>query len=110
MEKKLDLTKKLGMALLAISIISLVVAEPSFAADPGSKIENGLRKVQGFLTGIVAMVGICAGIWIVIKKMPGIDDPMVKNEMFRGVGMVLAAVAVGAALVWLVPWVFQLFT
>ncbi|MFK3424010.1 CagC family type IV secretion system protein [Staphylococcus aureus] len=46
---------------------------------------------------------------MVLKKLPGIDDPMVKNEMFRGVGMVLAGVAVGAALVWLVPWVYNLF-
>nr|AKB09683.1 membrane protein [Staphylococcus schleiferi] len=87
-----------------------MLSNPIFAVtNPAPKIEQGLQQVQTFLTGLIVAVGICAGVWIVIKKLPGIDDPMVKNELFRGVGMVLAGVAVGAALVWLVPWVFNLF-
>lgn len=101
--------KKISLTALYVSLLSIVLSSPTFAANPGPKIEKGLQQVQTFLTGIVVIVGVCAGIWIVIKKLPGIDDPMVKNEMFRGVGMVLAGVAVGAALVWLVPWVFNLF-
>ncbi|MBJ6239751.1 CagC family type IV secretion system protein [Staphylococcus aureus] len=101
--------KKISLTALYVSLLSIVLSSTTFAANPGPKIEQGLQQVQTFLTGIVVIVGVCAGIWIVIKKLPGIDDPMVKNEMFRGVGMVLAGVAVGAALVWLVPWVFNLF-
>lgn len=80
------------------------------ATDPGAKISEGLKNIQTFLTGLIVIVGICAGVWIVLKKMPMIDDPMVKNEMFRGVGTVLASVAIAGALIWLVPWVYGLFT
>lgn len=101
--------KKIGVTAFYVAFLTVILSSTVYGADPGPKIEEGLNKVQEFLTGIIVAVGICAGVWIVIKKLPGIDDPMVKNEMFRGVGMVLAGVAVGAALVWIVPWVFGLF-
>ena len=101
--------KKFSISALYITFLSYVLTSDVLGANPGAKIEQGLQKVQTFLTGIIVAVGICAGVWIVIKKLPGIDDPMVKNEMFRGVGMVLAGVGVGAALVWLVPLVYNLF-
>lgn len=102
--------KKISLTTIYVALLCFVLSNPAFAvANPASKIEQGLQQVQAFLTGLIVAVGICAGVWIVIKKLPGIDDPMVKNELFRGVGMVLAGVAVGAALVWLVPWVFNLF-
>ena len=104
---------KFYYSLSYVTFLSLIFTAKVFGAegegDPGAKIEEGLNQVQGFLTGIIVIVGICAGVWIVLKKLPGIDDPMVKNEMFRGVGMVLAGVAIGAAMVWLVPWVFSIF-
>lgn len=101
--------KKISGASLYTLFLATVFTQTVFGADPGAKIEQGLSQIQGFLTSIIVIVGICAGVWIVLKKLPGIDDPMVKNEMFRGVGMVLAGVAVGAAMVWLVPWVFNIF-
>ncbi len=101
--------KKIGITAFYVAFLTVILSSTVYGADPGPKIEEGLNQVQEFLTGIIVAVGICAGVWIVIKKLPGIDDPMVKNEMFRGVGMVLAGVAVGAALVWIVPWVFGLF-
>ncbi|HFN8602472.1 TPA: CagC family type IV secretion system protein [Staphylococcus aureus] len=104
------MVKKFSLTTIYVTFLSFILTNTTFGAtNPGPKIEEGLQQVQTFLTGIIVAVGICAGVWIVIKKLPGIDDPMVKNEMFRGVGMVLAGVAVGAALVWLVPWVFNLF-
>lgn len=102
--------KKISLTTVYVAFLSFLLTNTTFAAaNPGPKIEQGLQQVQTFLTGLIVMVGICAGVWIVLKKLPGIDDPMVKNEMFRGVGMVLAGVAVAAALVWLVPWVYNLF-
>lgn len=102
--------KKFSLTTVYVAFLSIVLSNITLGAEnPGPKIEQGLQQVQTFLTGLIVAVGICAGVWIVLKKLPGIDDPMVKNEMFRGVGMVLAGVAVGAALVWLVPWVFGLF-
>lgn len=102
--------KKISLTTIYVALLSFVLSNPTFAAaNPGPKIEQGLQQIQTFLTGIIVIVGVCAGVWIVIKKLPTIDDPMTKNEMFRGVGMVLAGVAVGAALVWLVPWVYNLF-
>ncbi|MCM3570619.1 CagC family type IV secretion system protein [Neobacillus mesonae] len=79
------------------------------ASEVEAKVKEGLKQIQSFLTGIVVIVGICVGVWIVIKKLPGVDDPHTKNEMFRGVGMALAGVGLAAALVWLVPWVYNLF-
>ncbi|AQR26690.1 TPA: hypothetical protein OYD78_002400 [Staphylococcus aureus] len=101
--------KKFSISAIYVTLLSYILTSGVYAANPGPKIKEGLNQVQTFLTGIIVAVGICAGVWIVIKKLPGIDDPMVKNEMFRGVGMVLAGVAVGAMLVWLVPWIFNLF-
>ena len=101
--------KKFSLTTVYVAFLSIVLSNITLGAEnPGPKIEQGLQQVQTFLTGLIVAVGIC-GVWIVLKKLPGIDDPMVKNEMFRGVGMVLAGVAVGAALVWLVPWVYNLF-
>lgn len=95
----------------AILLIFHIVPEIVFAAaeDVAAKIKEGLKQVQTLLTGIVVTVGICVSIWIIIKKLPGVDDPHTKNEMFRGVGMALAGVGLAAALVWLVPWMYSLF-
>ncbi|HAY1624475.1 TPA: hypothetical protein JZ140_002364 [Staphylococcus aureus] len=72
--------KKISLTTIYVALLSFVLSNPTFAAaNPGPKIEQGLQQVQTFLTGLIVAVGICAG------------------------------VAVGAALVWLVPWVYNLF-
>jgi hypothetical protein len=104
--------RKLPPILLvtAITLCLYAIPEQAFAAgDIEAKVKEGLKQIQAFLTGIVVIVGICVGVWIIIKKLPGVDDPHTKNEMFRGVGMVLAGVGLAAALVWVVPWVYALF-
>lgn len=104
---------KFYYSLSYLTFLSLILTTKVFGAegegDPGAKLEEGITQVQTFLTGIIVIIAICSATWIVLKKLPGIDDPMVKNEMFRGVGMVLAGVAIGASMVWLVPWVFNIF-
>ncbi|MDK4126797.1 TrbC/VirB2 family protein, partial [Staphylococcus pseudintermedius] len=71
--------KKISLTTIYVALLCFVLSNPAFAvANPASKIEQGLQQVQAFLTGLIVAVGICAGVWIVIKKLPGIDDPMVK--------------------------------
>lgn len=96
--------------LAVILLCASVMPDQALAATGvEAKVKEGLKQIQSFLTGIVVIVGICVGVWIVIKKLPGVDDPHTKNDMFRGVGMTLAGVGLAAALVWLVPWVYELF-
>ncbi|MDM5281835.1 MULTISPECIES: CagC family type IV secretion system protein [Peribacillus] len=104
--------KKLQLLLMFAAILLLLYIAPeqaSAAANVSAKIKEGLKQVQTLLTGLVVTVGICVSIWIIIKKLPGVDDPHTKNEMFRGVGMALAGVGLAAAIVWLVPWMYALF-
>ncbi|MFB5934646.1 CagC family type IV secretion system protein [Peribacillus frigoritolerans] len=104
--------KKLQLLLMFAAILLLLHITPeqaSAAANVSAKIKEGLKQVQTLLTGLVVTVGICVSIWIIIKKLPGVDDPHTKNEMFRGVGMALAGVGLAAAIVWLVPWMYALF-
>ena len=99
------------LMFLSVLFIFYIIPESAMAAaeDVSAKIKEGLKQVQTLLTGIVVTVGICVSLWIIIKKLPGVDDPHTKNEMFRGVGMALAGVGLAAALVWLVPWMYSLF-
>jgi len=104
--------KKLHPLLMFTAIIvflHMVPDQASAAVNVSAKVKEGLKQIQTFLTGIVVTVGICVSIWIIIKKLPGVDDPHTKNEMFRGVGMALLGVGLAAALVWLVPWMYALF-
>jgi hypothetical protein len=104
--------KKLQPILLFTAIVLCLYTLPEHAFAAGeveAKVKEGLKQIQAFLTGIVVIVGICVGVWIIIKKLPGVDDPHTKNEMFRGVGMALAGVGLASALVWIVPWVYGLF-
>jgi hypothetical protein len=105
------LKKLQPMLLFVVIMLSLyVMPEQVFAvSEIEAKVKEGLKQIQAFLTGIVVIVGICVGVWIIIKKLPGVDDPHTKNEMFRGVGMALAGVGLASALVWIVPWVYGLF-
>ena len=70
------------------------------AEDIQGRISSALTTVQSVLTGIVVLVGIVVGLWIVIKRMPSADDPQEKNEVYKAVGRVLGLVAISATLVW----------
>lgn len=86
-----------------------VIFNVAAAGDIQGRISSALTAVQSVLTGIVVLVGIVVGLWIVIKRMPSADDPQEKNEVYKAVGRVLGLVAISAALVWVVPWVYSLF-
>lgn len=95
---------------LGVSALSLQVVYAAGAGEIQSKINSALQTIQTILTGIVVVVAICVTLWLIIKKLPYIDDPHVKNELFRGVGTIMAALAIAAAAVWVLPWVYSMFS
>ena len=102
-----------GLIITSTMISGLMTAGVVYAApDPttvSSKLNAGLVAIQTILLGVIVVVGIIASAKILIAKLPSADDPHVKNEMWRGLGMVGGAVALGGALIWLIPWVYTLF-
>ena len=88
---------------------SLVIA----AGDLGnvqSKVTSALQAIQGLLTAIVVIVGIVVALAIIIKRLPSGDDPREKSEVYHSVGRVFGLVALAAAVIWVVPAVYNLFT
>lgn len=85
------------------------VAYASSAGEVQSRLTEAGNTIQQLLTGLIVIVGICVALWIIIKRMPSADDPQEKSEVYKAVGRVLGLVAIGAAIVWVVPWVYSLF-
>jgi len=107
--------KKIKSSLVAAYVagVSIVNSIPVLAASDEAtvtaKVNQGLSVIQGVLTGIIVVVGVIAALKVIISKLPSLDDPHVKNDMWRSVGTIGVAVAVGGSLVWLIPWVYGLF-
>lgn len=80
------------------------------ATNVETKLTEAAKTIQSVLTALVVIVGICAALFIIIKRMPSADDPHEKNEVFKSVGRVCGLVALAAAMVWVLPWVYGLFT
>lgn len=94
-------------------MICFVVTPEIVFASAGQvqfKLTNATNVVKGVLTALVVLVGICAAFFIIIKRMPSADDPHEKNEVFKSVGRVCALVVLADALIWLLPWIYSLFT
>lgn len=102
--------------LASVSLTALMLTTPTIAfADAESdkvkkKISEGFTTIQGVLTGLIVAVGIVVALWIIIKRMPSADDPQEKNEVYKALGRVGGLVALGAAIVWILPWIYNLFT
>ncbi|MDN6631046.1 MAG: CagC family type IV secretion system protein [Staphylococcus equorum] len=98
----------------AATVSTLFNAKTAFAAADGGEVEekvtNAAEQVQGILTGLIVTVGICVAIFIILKRLPSADDPREKSEVFKSVGRVIGMVALAAAIVWILPWVYGLFT
>ncbi|WP_057871019.1 CagC family type IV secretion system protein [Liquorilactobacillus ghanensis] len=91
----------------------LMAATPVLAASGSEvqgKISKALQTIQGILTGIVVLAGVCVALWIIIKRMPDADDPREKSEVYHAVGRVAGLVALSAAVIWLLPWFYSLFS
>lgn len=107
--------KKIKSSLVAVYVsgITIINSIPVLATSDEAtviaKVNQGLAVIQGVLTGIIVVVGVIAALKVIISKLPSLDDPHVKNEMWKSVGTIGLAVAVGGSLVWLIPWVYGLF-
>lgn len=103
---------KFFAVLTMVTLMFFVGPEIGLASSTSTvqtKLKNGVTAFQTVLTGIVVVVGIAAALKIVVKHLPSIDDPHVKNEMWKSIGGVLAAIGAAAALIWILPWVYSLF-
>lgn len=111
-KKFMPYLKTAGVLAFAAGLF-LIVPDISFAAESTSsvqsKLNKGIKAIQTVLTGIVVVVGIVAALKIVIKHLPGIDDPHVKNEMWKSIGGVLLGIGAAAAIIWILPWIYSLF-
>lgn len=116
--KKLNKNNVKGIvATVTIASYSLLLnaqttfAETTTKADTISdKLNTAATTVQTILTSLVVVVGICASLFIIIKRLPDADDPREKSEVYKGVGRIAGMVALAAAVVWVLPWVYTLFT
>lgn len=100
-------------ATTMISLVSFFVLNPVFVSANASQVEAKLQNagnvVQSILTGLVVLVGVCVALFVIIKRLPQADNPHEKNEVYQAVGRVAGLVALAAAVVWLLPWVYGLF-
>lgn len=102
--------KKLYLSTLSAYISFQPIIANAQADEVQGRIESALSQVQTVLTSLIVIVGIVVALFIILKRMPSADDPQEKNEVYKAVGRVLALVAIGASIVWVVPWVYSLFT
>ncbi|MBC2266138.1 conjugal transfer protein [Listeria booriae] len=102
-----------SIACLLIILLTLVpdvvYAAPS-AGQVTSKFNNGMKVIQGILSGVVVSIGIAVSLFIIIKKMPSADDPHEKNQIYKSIGVVMMLVILAGAIVWLVPFFYGLLT
>lgn len=93
-------------ALTALTYPTVAYAS---AGEVQSRLTEAGNTIQQLLTGLIVVIAICASLWIIIKRMGSTDDPQEKSEVYKAIGRVLGLVAIGAAIVWVVPWVYSLF-
>ena len=102
--------------LASVSLTTLMLTTPTiaFADKKGDevqkKLSDAIGTIQGVLTGLIVAVGIVVALWIIIKRLPSADDPQEKNEVYKALGRVGGLVALGAAIVWILPCLYGLFT
>lgn len=105
--------KKTLMSITGVlATASILLPETVYGASAGevqSRLTTAGNTIQTLLTGLIVMVGIVVALFIIIKRMPSADDPQEKNEVYKAVGRVLGLVGIGAAIVWVIPWVYSLF-
>lgn len=108
--KKSFTKHKTNIYLGLVTLLAASQPEIAYATgDVQGRIQGALSNVQTVLMGLVVTIGIVVSLWIIIKRMPSADDPQEKNEVYKAIGRVLGLVAIGAAIVWVAPWVYSLF-
>lgn len=91
-------------------MINTIQIAASKADQITNKINSGVTVIQTVLSAILVGVGICVALFNVVTKLPTLSDPHEKNQFWKTQGYIMGGVAFGAVVVWLVPWVYGLFT
>jgi len=100
---------QLYLGILTTVVSSNTALISAQASDVEGRINNALSQIQNILTGLIVTVGIIVSLFIIIKRMPSSDNPQERQEVQKSLTRVLGLVAFGAAVVWIVPWVYSLF-
>lgn len=104
---------KLKSSALLLTVNTLILQSGIvYGADKGEvqrKITEALTVIQTILSSLIVIVGIVVTLGIIIKRLPHADNPHDKDEVYKALGRVWGLVALGAASIWLVPWVYSLF-
>ena len=82
---KFSKVKALATTGVTAIYLGLMNTRVVLAADGGevqSKLTSAGKTIQGILTGLVVLVGICVALFIIIKRMPDADDPREKSEVY----------------------------
>lgn len=96
-------------SLLTVSLYQI----QAFAQNTGEvqrKLHQAGTAIQGVVIGLAVVVGIIAAGKVVIKALPNLDDPHVKEGMWKSVGAIFLGVGAVAAATWICPWIFSLFS
>lgn len=110
-EKIIKKLKKMGLSLfILISTMETTTLTVFAEEDVQKKITDAANTIKGILTAIVGTIAICVSLFIIIKQMPNADNPHEKHELYKGVGRVWGLVALAAACIWVIPWIYKLFT
>lgn len=78
-------------------------------ADVESRVNKAAETIQGVLSGLLVVVGICVCLFKIIVYLPSSDNPHEKDLVWKSIGRIMGLVAFGAACVWVFPWVYGLF-
>lgn len=73
------------------------------------QLNSALTTIQGVATGVVVLMGVISAAIIASKKMPTLDNPQSKNELINSLLAILAIIAIVAGMIWILPWVWNLF-
>lgn len=95
--------------IATITGIASMTPTTVYASNVEGRIINAVSEIRNVLAGLIVSIGIVVALFILIKRMPSADDPQEKNEVYKSIGRVLGLVAIGAALAWIMPWVYSLF-
>ena len=112
MKNKINNFKTKAYIAVLTANATLTQAMLVHGADKGQvqqKITDAGNIIKGILSSIIVLVGICVALWIIIKRLPDADNKQEQHEVYKAVGRVMGLVALGAAIVWLLPWVYSLF-
>lgn len=100
----------LGATFVTTAYLSNSMVSFAEVTNPKEQIKKGLKEIKGVLLAIVVLVGVVAALKVIIAKLPHLDDPHEKSQLWKSLGSILVAVAAAAVVVVALPWIYDIFT